>query len=105
MSDADQFATMLKRLSNEQLFQFTDELLQTFRTLLSAAPNSTVRILKPKDLYFDVCQYLKEAGWEREEKGSGWWWKPDFQDDLLQMGEALDLQLLADGIDLRVEPS
>jgi hypothetical protein len=69
----------------------------------AAAPNSTVRILKPSDLYTDVCQYLKEAGWVREERGSGWWWSEN-NPELVQMGEALDQQLLADGIDLRVEP-
>jgi hypothetical protein len=54
-------------------------------------------------VYHNVVLYLQRNGWRREEKGSGWWWS-ETEPELITMGEALDKQLLADGVDLRVEP-
>jgi hypothetical protein len=43
---------------------------------------------------------LLSKGWRREELGSGWWWREGMEE--APFGEALDAQLEADGLDLRV---
>jgi hypothetical protein len=53
--------------------------------------------------YENAVRYLIENGWRREEQGSGWWWKDGMNEATL--GEALEQQLDADGLDQRVAVS
>lgn len=50
-------------------------------------------------LYGSVVAYLVAHGWRREGPGDGWWWRDGFEEGTL--GQALDVQLEADGIDTR----
>ncbi len=53
-----------------------------------------------RDIYEPVVRYLIATGWRREEKGSGWWWKPTCHEEAT-LGGALEQQLDEDGIDQR----
>lgn len=50
-------------------------------------------------VYSAAVGYLILAGWRRQEKGSGWWWKEGFDD--CTTGTALEEQMHSDGLDLR----
>jgi hypothetical protein len=54
---------------------------------------------QPAALYDAMARYLIAAGWRREELGSGWWWRED--QDESRIGEAVETQLRADGVDTR----
>lgn len=55
---------------------------------------------RPRDVYETFVQYLVDAGWRREELGSGWWWK-DGDSAECTIGEAVETQLTLDEIDTR----
>jgi len=53
-------------------------------------------------LYADMVAYVEASGWRLMEEGSGWWLEP--QGGEASIGEAVEIQLSADGIDTRVRP-
>lgn len=59
-------------------------------------------LLIAENLYRAMCDYLAHCGWQRVESGSGWWWTERFGECTL--GEAVEEQMHADGVDSRVEP-
>lgn len=57
------------------------------------------RVPSAEMLYGAAVGYLVKHGWRRMELGSGWWWREGFEE--ATVGDALDQQLEADGIDFR----
>ena len=51
-------------------------------------------------VYDQMCRYLIENDWRREDDRSGWWWKDEAPSDM-GLGEAVAWQLDRDGLDLR----
>lgn len=51
-------------------------------------------------IYAEVCSYLAERGWRREEAESGWWMKDGTEE--MMLGDALEVQLDEEEIDQRV---
>jgi hypothetical protein len=58
-------------------------------------------LLIAEDLYRAMCDYLKHCGWQRIEPGSGWWIRAGAE---YTLGEAVEEQITADGVDTREEP-
>lgn len=54
-------------------------------------------------LYAAMVAYVVSKGWSREEEGSGWWYNANGDEETL--GAAVDICLIADGIDMREEPA
>jgi hypothetical protein len=66
----------------------------------SILPGGLEGATRSQALYRTLVVYLRESGWLREERGSGWWWRDGFTEGTI--ADAVQQQMEVDGIDSRL---